>query len=104
MRRLVAFSVLLGLGWMWWSSAGVEEPLDVELAQGFSLDVLCEDGAAAPRFGEFVWDEVRRSDPKDFEKAVSECRRCEDAPRCAPVLTVLSWYGSGHPTTQEEGR
>jgi hypothetical protein len=103
MRRVVAFATLLGLGWMWWSSAGVQEPLDVELAQGFSLDGLCESDTEAPRFGEFVWDEVRRSAPQDFEKAVGECRRCEDAPLCSPVLTVLSWYGSG-PVTHEEGR
>lgn len=95
MRRLVAFVTLLAVGWLWFETAGMKEPLPVELVEGFSLERVCEEDGEAPLFGEFFWDEVRRTEPGLMDEALKRCRRCESAPRCAPVVAVAGWYEAG---------
>jgi hypothetical protein len=106
MRPLVAFVTLLVVGWLWWSTAGLDEPLPVELVEGFSFERICEPLGEAPRFGEFFWDEVRRSEPALFSEALERCSRCAAAPRCEPVISVASWYSSeasgSEPTEKEK--
>lgn len=94
MRRVVAFVALVLVGWLWFETAGMEEPLPVELVEGFCFERVCELGGEAPQFGEFFWDEVRRTERKVFEEAVRRCSKCQEAPRCAPVISVASWYES----------
>lgn len=58
-----------------------------------AAELLCRPGEEPLAYGEFYWDELRRSDPPSFDQAHEICsRRCPRSVPCGPVLSVARWY------------